>query len=354
MEWTLLGNNSVTYKVTMERIKISVIIPVYNVAPYITDCLRSVMRQSYQGSIECLLIDDCGTDNSMEVVNSVLNDYNGKIDFKVLHHECNRGLSAARNTGVASATGDYLYFLDSDDELTDNCLELLATPLKNTAYDFVIGGYKITGSAKSYPSVTLHDGAALHGEDIIKSYYRGEWYMMACGKLCNAEFLKDNQLLFKEGLLHEDELWSFQLACLARSMYVVNKGSYIYKIREGSITMCAEAQRRKVKALRTILQESVQFVLEKGIKSPYACLKACALFDALCNLARKNGMTTELVSYRKVLQVMPYALRLKSCFVGIKEFVCYSYVCLPVVFFPVLNSLLRNLMIVKNRLRYSL
>lgn len=110
MEWTLLGNNSVTYKVTMERIKISVIIPVYNVAPYITDCLHSVMRQSYQGSIECLLIDDCGTDNSMEVVNSVLNDYNGKIDFKVLHHECNRGLSAARNTGVASATGDYLYF----------------------------------------------------------------------------------------------------------------------------------------------------------------------------------------------------------------------------------------------------
>lgn len=80
--------------------------------------------------------------------------------------------------------------MDSDDELTDNCLELLATPLKNTAYDFVIGGYKITGSAKSYPSVTLHDGAALHGEDIIKSYYRGEWYMMACGKLCNAKFLR--------------------------------------------------------------------------------------------------------------------------------------------------------------------
>lgn len=338
----------------MERIKISVIIPVYNVAPYITDCLHSVMRQSYQGSIECLIIDDCGTDNSMEVVNSVLNDYNGKIDFKVLHHECNRGLSAARNTGVACATGDYLYFLDSDDELTDNCLELLAAPLKDVAYDFVIGGYKISGSTKSYPSVTLHDGTVLHGGDITKSYYRGEWYMMAWGKLCNAEFLRSNQLLFKEGLLHEDKLWSFQLACLACSMYVVNKESYIYKIREGSITMCAEAQKRKVKALRTILQESVQFVLEKEIKSPYACLKACALFDALCNLARKNGMTTELVSYRKVLQVMPYALRLKSCLVGIKEFVCYSYVCLPVVFFPVLNSLVRNLMIVKNRLRHSL
>lgn len=352
MEWTLLGNNSVTYKVTMERIKISVIIPVYNVAPYITDCLRSVMRQSYQGSIECLIIDDCGTDNSMEVVNSVLNDYNGKIDFKVLHHECNRGLSAARNTGIASATGDYLYFLDSDDELTDNCLELLAAPLNDTAYDFVIGGYKITGSAKSYPSVTLHDGAALHGEDIVKSYYRGEWYMMACGKLCNAEFLKDNQLLFKEGLLHEDELWSFQLACLARSMYVVNKESYIYKIREGSITMCAEAQRRKVKALRTILQESVQFVLEKGIKSPYACLKTYTIFENLCNIARLNSCSRDIVCYRQILAVLSYGRRVKSCLVGIKEFVRFSYVCLPVCAFPIHNRLFFWGVKYKNRLTH--
>lgn len=342
MEWTLLGNNSVTYKVTMERIKISVIIPVYNVAPYITDCLHSVMRQSYQGSIECLLIDDCGTDNSMEVVNSVLNDYHGKIDFKVLHHECNRGLSAARNTGVASATGDYLYFLDSDDELTDNCLELLAAPLKDTTYDFVIGGYKITGSANSYPSITLHDGTALHGEDIIKSYYRGEWYMMACGKLCNAKFLKDNQLLFKEGLLHEDELWSFQLACLARSMYVVNRESYIYKIREGSITMCAEAQRRKVDALQVILRDMISFIISKGIKSLYAYLKLYTIFDSLCVIARSCGCSHDNTRYRRILGLLPYGMRVRSCLAGIKEFVRFSYVWLPVCAFPIYAKMLSS------------
>ena len=327
--------------VTMNCIKISVIIPIYNVAPYIADCLQSVMRQSYKGSIECLLIDDCGTDNSMEVVNSILKNYQGRIEFKVFHHKCNRGLSAARNTGMANATGDYLYFLDSDDELTEDCLGLLAAPLETAQYDFVIGGYKITGSTKSYPSVTLHDGTTLHGEDIIKSYYRGEWYMMACGKLCNAEFLKNNQLLFKEGLLHEDELWSFQLACLARSMYVVNRESYVYKIREGSITMCAKAQRRKMDALQTVLSEMVDFIISRNIKSLYAYLKTYTILDALCVIAKTCGCSHDITSYRCILGPLPYGMRVRSCLTGAREFVRFAYVCLPVWAFPMSNSLLR-------------
>ena len=98
--------------------KISVIIPVYNVAPYIAACLQSVMRQTAQAALECILVDDCGPDNSMEVVNETLKSYNGPVDFKIVRHTQNRGLSAARNTGMAAATGDYIYFLDSDDEIT--------------------------------------------------------------------------------------------------------------------------------------------------------------------------------------------------------------------------------------------
>ena len=107
--------------------KITIVIPVYNVAPYIKDCLASVMKQTYKGEIECLLIDDCGTDNSMGVVSQVLKDYSGKIDFRIYRHKYNRGLSAARNTGIEHATGEYIYFLDSDDEITSDCMEKLVT-----------------------------------------------------------------------------------------------------------------------------------------------------------------------------------------------------------------------------------
>ena len=89
--------------------RLSIIIPVYNVEPYIEDCLRSVMRQTYQGAMECLIVDDCGTDDSMAIAERTIATYEGPIVFQVLHHERNRGLSAARNTGTLAAKGDYLY-----------------------------------------------------------------------------------------------------------------------------------------------------------------------------------------------------------------------------------------------------
>ena len=126
--------------------QVSIIIPVYNVEPYIEECLQSVMRQSYRGKIECILVDDCGTDNSMEIAVQLIEDYHGPIDFKVLHHEHNRGLSAARNTGMDAACGDYVYFLDSDDWISDDCIEKLTQPLCNKQYDFVIGHFERDGN----------------------------------------------------------------------------------------------------------------------------------------------------------------------------------------------------------------
>ena len=79
---------------------ISIIIPIYNVEPYIASCLHSVMAQTYTGSIECILVDDCGQDDSIGVAKKVIANYQGPIRFHILHHEHNRGLSAARNTGM--------------------------------------------------------------------------------------------------------------------------------------------------------------------------------------------------------------------------------------------------------------
>ena len=102
--------------------KVTIIIPIYNVAPFVADCIHSVMCQTWQEPLECILVDDCGTDDSMAVVERTLQDYQGPVDFRIVRHEHNRGLSAARNTGLDNATGDYVYFLDSDDEVTPDCI----------------------------------------------------------------------------------------------------------------------------------------------------------------------------------------------------------------------------------------
>ena len=217
--------------------KISIVIPVYNVAPYIKDCLHSVMVQSWQDNLECILVDDCGKDNSMQLVEERLQTYKGKIDFRIIRHQHNRGLSAARNTGIDAARGDYVFFLDSDDEITPDCIERLVKPLYEKDYDFVVGAYRLVGSQIKMDSLRLKEGTVLTGDEVLKSFREKTWYLMSVNKLYKLSFLNRHHLRFLEGIIHEDELWSFQVACLAKSLYAVAHETYIYKAREGSITV---------------------------------------------------------------------------------------------------------------------
>lgn len=326
--------------------EITIVVPIYNVAPYISACLHSVMSQTYQGEMECLLIDDCGTDNSMELVENILEEYHGKIVFHIYHHEQNRGLSAARNTGIKYATGDYIYFLDSDDEITPDCIEKLVKPLYHELYDFVIGGYKTVGGSQKTPPLLIDHNTILRNGEITKSYYEGKWYMMVCGKLCRANFLKENNLIFEEGLLHEDELWSFQLACLAKSMYVINQKSYIYKIRSGSITMNSKTQERRAVAFQKIINKMVDFVLEKKTKSRYAYLKIFAMLTALNEYLpvwtdKSQTECNDIIKrQRRTLSRIPYCKRFISCMVSLRKAIGYGGVILPTPFYLYYNRII--------------
>lgn len=238
--------------------KISIIIPVYNVAPYIAACLQSVMCQTCEHTIECILVDDCGSDDSMTVVEQKLNTYHGPVAFQVVHHEQNRGLSAARNTGMVHATGDYVCFLDSDDEITPDSIRRLAEPLQTEPYDMTVGECRIEGGTIPGVALQLQDGTVLRGKEIVRAYRQQQWYMMSVNKLYRIDFLRSYGLSFKEGILHEDELWSFQIACVARSMAIVAHDTYIYKLRQGSITINTFSE-RQMTSLNTILTEMANF-----------------------------------------------------------------------------------------------
>ncbi len=320
--------------------RVSIIVPVYNVEPYIESCLRSVMRQTYKGEIECLVVDDCGQDGSMALASSLIEAYSGPVQFRILRHGRNMGLSAARNTGIMNACGDYVYFLDSDDEITPDCISMLAAPLESEGYDFVIGGYKVAGVKHKVPRLSLPDGSSLYGNDIIRAYYGREWYMMVCGKLCSLDFLRRNRLMLREGLLHEDELWSFQLACLARSMHVVNMESYIYKIREGSITMNSDTGVKRILALADIVRYMTDFILEKGIRDRYACLKIFNTLNVLWKAAGTEPGSLQAIQHgRMELSRIPYSWRARSCMTGLRKFIRNAYVLLPVSFYATYNRI---------------
>ena len=113
--------------------QVSIIIPIYNVEKYIKECLKSVVTQGLT-DYEILCIDDCGQDKSIDIVNEFKSQYNLNNLF-IIKHDNNKGLSAARNTGIEHARGEYLFFLDSDDFLEKNSIYNLYNIAKNENLD---------------------------------------------------------------------------------------------------------------------------------------------------------------------------------------------------------------------------
>lgn len=218
--------------------KVSIIIPVYNVSDYVERCLNSVMAQTYT-DLECIIVDDCTPDDSVEKCERLIAKYNGPIEFKILHHEYNRGLSAARNTGTDAATGKFIYYLDSDDEITPDCFSLLAAQIElHPAVELVQGGVKSIPYDPWFDlSYYQHPGFIDSNDWIRYNFFKSgeELPVMAWNKLIRKDFIETNHLSFKEGIIHEDELWTLQLVKKLSRIAIIKQATYLYYRTDNSI-----------------------------------------------------------------------------------------------------------------------
>ncbi len=224
---------------TFNMVKVSIIVPVYNVEKYIERCLLSIIKQTYIGCIECIIVDDCGRDNSMTIADKIVTEYKGNIRFFIIHHKYNRGLSAARNSGLDVATGDYIYYLDSDDELPADAIQLMVEEVNNHPNIELVQGY-----TQSVPMTDNYDTSCFKDHQYVtdNTWFRENFYctgktipVNGVNKLIKCEFLKRNNLYFKEGIIHEDEHWMFYLVQKLSSMAFIFKPTYIRYFNEGSI-----------------------------------------------------------------------------------------------------------------------
>lgn len=216
--------------------KLSIIIPIYNVELYLESCLLSVLNQTDINDTEIILVDDCGTDNSMDIARKFVQEYADSYNIKIVSHLHNQGLSAARNTGIKHAKGEYVFFLDSDDELPVNTIKIFNNYLIQYGNaDFFIGNYIVEGPFNG--SILKNTKIVYNNNDeIFNAYINNEWYVMACGKFINRLFLISNNLWFPVKRLHEDIFFSFNLALTSTKIVIIKQNVYIYKIRDNSIT----------------------------------------------------------------------------------------------------------------------
>lgn len=218
--------------------KVSIIIPVYNVEPYIEQCIKSVLAQTYR-HLEVILVDDCGPDHSMDIADKCIRTSDSNdLEFKCLKHESNRGVSAARNTGIKAATGEFLFFLDSDDYIMPECIELLMECVeKYPDAEMVCGGYKISGKSKW--NLSLEDkNLPCFSDDrdwINKALLQDNvFHVMPSNKLVRSSFIVKYKLFFVEGIRHEDDIWNFEMAKYITKIAICKHDTYVYVIHEGS------------------------------------------------------------------------------------------------------------------------
>jgi CDP-glycerol glycerophosphotransferase len=208
--------------------RISVIVPIYNVEPYLDECLLSIAAQTVS-DLEVVIVDDGATDGSAAIA-----ERHAERDPRLrLVRQSNHGLGHARNAGVRNATGEFLAFVDSDDRLPPDGLELLLGALERTGSDFATGNVLRFTSARTWPAPFLRKTFLRRRARTHVS--RFSWLLsdrMAQNKLWRRSFWDRHALRFPEGVLHEDIPVVVPAHFQARSVDVVSRPVYLYRMRE--------------------------------------------------------------------------------------------------------------------------
>ncbi len=278
--------------------KISIVVPVYNVAPWIAGCLRSIFRQREEASdleLECIVVDDCGTDRTMEVLEQVAPEAKGAgVDFHVVSHIRNRGQAAARNTGTSVATGDYIFYLDGEDELEGGELGAMAEWAGETGFpDWVQGNYRrVTPDGRTREETLYYNPAQpLYGDrQAVVAHFDCLNFTNATNKLLRLDFIRENRLEFRDGLIYEDALWCMQAYEVVERIATLEPLTYRHNLREGS-TMRSAMTETKL--------DSLLYIVRQMAAMPRDCnVEHRAVFNAVYGL-KNLYMGTFRSAYRR-------------------------------------------------------
>ena len=239
----------------------SLIIPVFNVEKYLGDCLDSVLNQSFQ-DWEAICVNDGSTDGS----SSLLAGYAAKdVRIKVVS-QANAGTAVARNTGLKEASGDYIFFLDSDDWLEANALQILSEKL-NGEDMLCFSGKRYFESTGKYnqadilPEKVYQSGMDYYNENALLP--RDFAFVCVVLRVYSRAFLIQNGLFFDDDISYEDNLWVPMTVYHAHSIKVISDPLYIYRIREGS-KMQDVSLKRKMDMLKVANRLASFFIPKRG------------------------------------------------------------------------------------------
>lgn len=222
----------ITESLRMKKVTIS--FPVYNVEKTIEKSLLSALNQTYD-NIELLAIDDKGHDGSMSILKKIKDTHPRGGVIRIVEHDKNKGLGSVRNTSIDNATGDYIYFMDSDDLLYDDTIAHMVSLIEKFHTDFVTASYIEVRGEEEIPH-QYGNTKKVEADDIIIQQYRGEpVFVFMWNKLIRIDCLREKNIRCVHSYV-EDDMFTFMLLCNTHSYCKSDKITYKYIIRMDSIT----------------------------------------------------------------------------------------------------------------------
>lgn len=281
--------------------KVSILVPIYGVEKYIERCARSLFEQTYH-NIEYIFVNDCTKDNSIDILLTVLEEYpNRKEQVKIVHHEQNRGLSAARNTAVANMTGDYLWHVDSDDWLEVDAVKKLVSEMEHTVSDVIIMGYNDVKTNYITSNVVLYKDKKSYISGILQHTIPGSVW----NKFFSAEFYLDSGIRSVEGLNYgEDYAIIPRLLHKAKTIHIFNEPLYNYNLTNQS-SYTHNINKTSIANVRLAYQLNVDYFVATTDKELYSDTISILPFRSMLSLI-KNAHKG---SYNDIVASFPECLK---------------------------------------------
>ena len=269
--------------------KVSVIIPVYNVEQYIEKCLDSLVNQTLK-DIEIIVVNDGSPDNSQKIIDKYVKKYPKKVKSYIKE---NGGQGSARNYGLEKATGEYIGYVDSDDYVEVDMFEKLYNKAKKTKSDITICGTYV-----EYPDKTITELEDLKHNDSRLNAYFGK--MAVWNKIYKRELLVDNKMKFRSKLWYEDFDFSYKVISYAKKITYLNEPYYHYLIRPGSTMNNSNIHRNLeiLKAFDEIRKEKENKDVQEYLAIEHIYISTTVrVINADCDKKEKRKVINEIHEY---------------------------------------------------------
>ena len=319
--------------------EVTIGIPVYQSVDYIQDTMNSALNQSFS-DIEFLVVDDCGNDGTMDVIYHFQANHPRGKDIRILINEKNKGVSFSRNRIIDEAKGRFLYFMDSDDTIESNTIQLLYDAIIQHHVQVAYGSYEIIDGIGNSPNERYQkDALVLRGEDELAMYaFKNNhiFHVSACNHLINLEFLRQSDVRFIDASYWEDMVYTTELVTKIESAVLLPDITYHYLRHDGSLS---HYQKRDTYGKKEIMENvSVLNILKqkcvkmKGKKYlPYICCNVGMVsFYLSCHVIRNTNLIKPMISIKEIHDMM-------RCPIPIKEILMFKHKKISNLLFALLS-----------------